>query len=102
MNEANRLNFRFATIAFFASIPFVLFAAEFTSSGDQEGLLFFGGYMIFMLGMPLTKLPELFGYGPIFGPGSLWVLTEAVLFVIQWVIWSQLIVIVCRRMMKKG
>ena len=95
------LNFKFATIAFFASIPFVFLATSFASSDDKEGLLFLGGYLIFMLGMPLTKLPELFGYGPIFGPRSLWVLLEAILFWVQWIIWSQLIVIVSRRIMRR-
>jgi hypothetical protein len=101
MNEVTRQYLRFATVSFIVAIPFVFVAALSAASDDKGGLLFLGGYIIFMLGVPLTKLPELLGYGPIFGPGSWWVVMESLLFVIQWIILSQLIVIIWRRIMRR-
>jgi hypothetical protein len=80
-------------VAFFLAMPFILCASSFASSNDPEGLLFLGAYYIFMLGFPLTILPQLLGFRPVFGSqGNVWILVSVTLFIIQWLIWSQLLV----------
>ncbi len=106
-----------ALIATIASLPFVSVASYFCIRAYMEtrwpvdALLFWGiGTAIFMLGSPFTLIYMLLM--PYIGKFLIWSIGKELgflvvpvyilLFICQWITWSQLIVIVRRRIVRRG
>jgi hypothetical protein len=87
-----------ALIASCLAFPLLFFASSFWISNDQEGLILMAAYFIYLLGIPLTLLPKVLGLTPIMGnDGFIWMLIMNILFLIQWILWSQSLVFLYSR-----
>ncbi len=93
-------NLKAAIIAFLLAIPFILTASLFwiaQESITEEGMMVLMGFGILLLGAPLTLLPSSIDFQLSYR-STLFLLNF--LFIIQWVIWSQLIVYFYRKFSK--
>lgn len=93
-------NLKAAIIAILSAIPFILVASIFwiaQESVTEEGMLVLMGFIILLFGMPLTLLPSFIDFQLSY---RLTLFLLDFLFIIQWIIWSQLIVYIRRKFSK--
>jgi len=93
-------NLKAAIIAFLSAIPFILVASFFwiaQESVTEEGMMVLMGFGILLLGVPLTLLPSFIDFQLSYR-STLFLLDF--LFVIQWIIWSQIIVLIQQKFKK--
>lgn len=98
---------RGAVIAVGLSLPFVGIATYFWLRALGEGIhsaraieTFFVGDFIYSFGFPLTYIVLILpaNVGKVLGPSDYWWAIPAIdaLFILQWIIWSQLIILLIR------
>lgn len=93
-------NLKAAIIALLSAIPFILAASFFGIAQEsiiEEGMMILVGFGILLLGAPLTLLPSFVNFQLSYR-STLFLLDF--LFIIQWIIWSQLIVYIYRKFSK--
>lgn len=93
-------------IATLAALPFVLLATDMWFRGNVDPFAYYVFYLrdhIYMMGAPLTLLLPLYAHNVrSLEPQDTWwgALVTGLLFILQWVIWAQLIVWIKQRFAK--
>ena len=103
-----KLRTKASLIALFCAVPFIVVATTFWHLENQKGFMGYGywvGDKIFHLGAPLTLLMDFYVHhtGPLKPSDDCWATPAmCILFIIQWIIWAQLIVWIRQRRLRRG